>query len=392
MTSLFIYLRLSKAVFQQQVRILIIQRYIYTELLQKLLWILSLLILVFASNKFVGFLGDAAEGNLPADMVFLMLAYKMLATLPKILPVSILIAMLLAFSRMASDRELVILAAAGVSKVFQIKVVTRFALVFCLFVSVVTLYLAPMAEQNIHELKERAKQESDISGIKPGQFKEFSQGDRVVYVQNPSPEKGSMEEVFLQVRQEGKLGVLTSDSARFKIDRKSGNKYVIFSDGRRYVGEPGLLDYQITEYDKYAIQTEGASASSTTGKIAGLSTTEIFNSDNKHYQAEFQWRLSLILSCLLLSILAILLMQSNPGERRYTPFVIGISIYLIYSNLLGIAQTLLKRDVIPGFIGLWWVHLTLIAVLLALFYLPQIRYLINDDKEHQLIPAEGSED
>ncbi len=371
---------------------MIIQRYIYTELLQKLVWILSLLILVFASNKFVGFLADAAEGSLPADMVFLMLGYKMLATLPKILPVSILIAMLLAFSRMSSDRELVILAASGISKVFQIKVVTRFALVFCLFASVITLYLSPWAEQSIHVLKERAKQESDISGIKPGQFKEFSQGDRVVYVQNPSPEKASMEEVFLQVREEGKLGVLTSDSARFKIDKQSGNKYVVFNEGRRYVGEPGLLDYQITEYEKYAILTESAKASATGGKMSSLPTYEIMASENKSHQAEFQWRISLILSCLLLSILAILLMLSHTSERRYTPFVIGISIYLIYSNLLGIAQTLLKRDVIPAIVGLWWVHLLLIVVLLTLYYLPQIRYMINEDDEHQLIPAEDSEE
>lgn len=371
---------------------MIIQRYIYTELLQKLAWILSLLILVLASNRFVGFLADAAEGHLPADMVFLMLGFKMLATLPKILPVSILVAMLLAFSRMASDRELVILAAAGVSKLFQVKVVTRFALVFCFFVSVITLYIAPWAEQNIHELKQRARQESDISGIAPGQFKEFSKGDRVVYVQNASVEKGSMEEVFLQVRQEGKLGVLTSDSARFKIDEKSGNKYVIFSDGRRYVGEPGLLDYQITEYEKYAIQTESAKASTIGGKIAGLPTSEIFSSDNKVHQAEFQWRISLIISCLLLSILAILLMQSHASERRYTPFIIGISIYLIYSNLLGIAQTLLKRDAIPPIIGLWWVHLILIAILFLLYYLPQIRYMVSQDDEHQLIPAEDSQE
>ncbi len=367
---------------------MIIQRYIYRELLQKLVWILSLLILVFASNRFVGFLADAAEGSLPADMVFQMLGYKMLSSLPSIFPPAILIAMLLAFSRLASDRELVILAASGISTVFQIKVVARFALAFCLIVSVITLYLAPWAERNMHELKERAKQESDISGIKPGQFKEFSEGDRVVYVQNPSPEKSSMEEVFLQVRQEGKLGVLTSDSARFKIDPKSGNKYAVFSEGRRYVGKPGLLDYQITEYEIYALQIEGASGSSTDGKISSLPTMEIMLSKNKAYQAEFQWRLSLVLSCLLLSILAILLMQSHASERRYTPFIIGISIYLIYSNLLAIAQTLLKREVIPAFIGLWWVHLLLISVLLLLFYMPQIRMMFNKDDKHQLIPAE----
>jgi len=367
----------------------IIQHYIYRELSQKLLWILSLLVLVIASNRFVGFLADAAEGSLPADMVFLMLAYKMLATLPKILPISVLVGMLLAFSRMSSDRELVILAASGVSKLFQIGVVFRFAMVFCLFVSVITLYFAPWAEQGVHNLKERAKQESDISGIKAGQFKEFSKGDRVVYVQKPSLDNLSMEEVFLQVRQDENLGVLTSDSARFKVDKKSGNKYIVFSDGRRYVAEPGLLDYQITEYEKYAILTESAEANARGRKTGALLTTEIMGSDNKIHQAEFQWRISLILSCLLLSLLAILLIQSHTSERRYMPFVIGISIYLIYSNLLGIAKTLLSRDVLPGFIGLWWVHIILIAVLLTFYYLPKYKYMKKDEDEHQFIPADG---
>lgn len=370
---------------------MIIQRYIFRELVQKLLWILGLLILVIASNRFVGFLADAAEGSLPPDMVFLMLGYKMLATLPKILPISILIGMLLTFSRMSTDRELVILAASGVSKSFQVGVVVRFASLFCLFVAVITLYFAPWAEQNVHNLKERAKQESDISGIKAGQFKEFSQGDRVVYVQKPSVDNLSMEEVFLQIRQEGKLGVLTSDSARFKIDEKSGNKYIVFSDGRRYVGQPGMLDYQITEYEKYAILTESAHANAAGAKTAALSTMEIIGSDNKTHQAEFQWRISLILSCLLLSVLAILLMQSHASERKYMPFIIGISIYLIYSNLLGIAKTLMNKGVLPGFLGLWWVHILLVFLLFALYYLPMYRYSKNDDENHQLIPAEDND-
>ena len=43
---------------------MIITRYIHKEILQKLAWIVGLLILIFASNKFVGFLSDAAEGAL----------------------------------------------------------------------------------------------------------------------------------------------------------------------------------------------------------------------------------------------------------------------------------------------------------------------------------------
>ena len=121
-------------------------------------------------------------------------------------------------------------------------------------------------------------------------------------------------------------------------------------------------------------------------KSDALPTSTIFNSDNWVHKAEFQWRISLILSCILLSILAVLLIQSHNGERRYLPFVFAISIYLIYSNLLGIGQTLLKRDVVPGFIGLWWVHLLLGLVLLALYYLPSLRYL-KKGKGSQVLEA-----
>lgn len=366
---------------------MILQRYIHRELVHKLAWITGLLILVFASNKFVGFLADAAEGMLPGDMVFMMLGYKMVAMLPGILPVSILVSILLVFSRMASDRELVILAAAGVGRFFQVKIVLRFAIVFCLFVALITLYLAPWAEQRIHELKQRARQESDISSIKPGQFKEFSRGDRVVYVENPAPDNIAMQRIFLQVRQEGKLGVLTSDSAHFKRDKKSGNKYIVFSAGRRYVGAPGLLDYQITQYEKYALLTETATVNTAGAKMSALSTALIIGSDNTHHQAELQWRLSLIISCLLLPLLGLLLIRTQAVERRYQPFIIGILIYLVYSNLLGIAQTLLKREVVPFVVGVWWVHLLLLIIIAILYYLPRLHRVKSDKDRHQFIPA-----
>ena len=128
---------------------MIIRNYIHKEILQKLVWIVGLLVLIFASNKFVGFLSDAAEGNLPADMVFMMLGFKLLASLPKILPIAILMSTLLVFTRMANERELIILEGSGVSKLIQLKIVAQFSFIFCLFAALVTMYAAPWAEQNI---------------------------------------------------------------------------------------------------------------------------------------------------------------------------------------------------------------------------------------------------
>ncbi|MEM7027817.1 MAG: LptF/LptG family permease, partial [Pseudomonadota bacterium] len=131
---------------------MIITRHIYRELFSKLIWILGLLILVFTSNRFVSFLADAAEGAIPGDLVFQMLAFKMLATLPKIFPIAILVAMLLSFTRMANDRELVVMLAAGISRRFQLETVLRFAIVFSVLVTVFTLFISPWAERQMQLL------------------------------------------------------------------------------------------------------------------------------------------------------------------------------------------------------------------------------------------------
>ncbi len=352
---------------------MIIQRYIFRELGQKLAWILGLLVLIITSNKFARLLADAAEGDVPGDILLVVLGYKILALLPKILPITILLTTLIVFSRMANERELVILSTAGINRVLQLRILLRFVALFCILMMIVSLYLSPWAERNFRQMKQRVKQEADITGIKAGHFKEFSQGDRIIYVRDLSADKITMEKVFIQVRQHEQIGVLTSESASFEIDKNSDNEYVVFRDGRRYIVEPGALDYEITEYGKYGVLTKINKAVSPGNGVAGTPTRGLIGSDNRAHQAEFQWRLSLILSCFLLPLLALLLLQLHTGEKRYLPFIVSILIYIVYSNLLSIAKTLLNRDFVPISLGLWWVHFLMIMLLLLLYYWPDLR-------------------
>jgi len=212
-------------------------------------------------------------------------------------------------------------------------------------------------------LKARAKQESDITGITAGRFKEFSKGDRVVYVKNISAGKESMENVFLQVRQDQKLGVLTSDSARYEFDDISGSRYILFENGRRYIGSPGMLDYEITEYRHYAVLIEQGDKASAQMRLEATPSSELLGSNLPAYKAEFQWRLSFVIAALLLPLLAVVLSRLSIGENRYATLFIGILIFFIYSNFLSISKTLLKRDDLPSFVGLWWVHILLIFII-----------------------------
>jgi lipopolysaccharide export system permease protein len=342
---------------------ILLERYIHREIVEKVVWIIGLLILILASNRFVEYLADAAAGKLPGDLIAEMLIMKLVAMLPRLLPIAVFLAVMLAMSRMARDRELTIVSGAGMSEGFQLLSVTHFALIFAAIVFFAAFYVAPWAERQLEELKQRARIESDISGVSAGQFREFSQGDRVVYVQSLSKDRQSMEGVFLQVRQDRSLGVLTSDSARFDVAERTGSRYIVFRDGRRYVGSPGRLDYRITEYRHYAVLLEqgtigGASASPETQPTAAL-----LKSDLPRHRAELQWRLSYVLAAVLLPLLGVAMNRFGAGAHRHAHVFVGVFIYFIYSNLLGISHTLLKRGDMPPIAGLWWVHLSMLLMI-----------------------------
>ena len=70
------------------------------------------------------------------------------------------------------------------------------------------------------------------------------------------------------------------------------------------------------------------------------------------------------ISALLLGVLAVLVSRTSPREGRYARLFGAILIYIIYNNLMGVAQNGLQRGTISPALGMWWVH-ALLAVVIA---------------------------
>ncbi len=87
------------------------------------------------------------------------------------------------------------------------------------------------------------------------------------------------------------------------------------------------------------------------------STAVLISRGTPQDQIEFQWRLAQFLAAWILMLLAIPLSRSSPREGRYSKLVLGILVYAVYTNVLIIARVWLREEIVPGAIGLWWVHL-----------------------------------
>ena len=83
--------------------------------------------------------------------------------------------------------------------------------------------------------------------------------------------------------------------------------------------------------------------------------------------AEFQWRLSMPLSVLVLSFLAIPLSRVRPRVGRFKQILPAILIYVVYVNMLFVSRTWLVDGFIAVLIGFWWVHVLIFSTALLLW-------------------------
>lgn len=352
---------------------MILERYLYREVLRSFAAVFTLLLLIYLSSRFVRYLADAAAGKISPQVIFELLSLKLVTALPTLVPLCLYLAVLLALGRLIRDRETTAMDVAGLGTPFLTYCGFKLAAAFALVVLALVLYVGPAADERVRALESRAQTEADLTGIGAGRFKEFSQGERILYVEQLSADKTAMENVFLHVRQGGRLGVLTSDEARLEYDPRSGDRYAIFSSGNRYMGVPGALDYSITHYEVYAVRLEQRTGGSGGPGIGALPTALLWASDHPAHRAEMQWRLSMPLSVLLLTVFAVLLGRTALGSGRYLGLLSAVMVYFTYSNILGFAKTLVRRDDVAHWIGLWWVHLLFMAVLVLMFFYPALR-------------------
>ncbi|MBY0378336.1 MAG: LptF/LptG family permease, partial [Gammaproteobacteria bacterium] len=87
--------------------------------------------------------------------------------------------------------------------------------------------------------------------------------------------------------------------------------------------------------------------------------------------AEWQWRISVPLSIPILTLLAIPLSYVRPREGRYAKLLPAILVYAAYANMMFVARNWVESGKISSDWGMWWLHLLLLGLALALWFNPR---------------------
>ncbi len=347
---------------------MIIERYLVKELSITVMAVASVLFLIFITSWSAGLLARVESGAVPAGALFYFLVLRAIESLIILLPLSLFLAVLLALGRLYKDSEMTAMLACGVSPLKILSLVFWFSLVFALLVAGVSVYWGPWSINERERLEVEMKAEAGLEAISAGQFRELAEGRLVVYAEGLSEDGKNMENVFVQGERNGVMNIMVADRAHRVENTTMGGDYIVLEDGHRYEGIPGETAFRIVSFKEHGLLVDKHEEVGGSRRLSGYPIEDLFLHDTLKYQGELQWRISMPISTILLAMLAVYLSKTNPRQGRYGRFFLGVLIYILYNNLLGVARTWLEKGVVPPYIGLWWVHGIVFALLVFLIF------------------------
>ena len=307
-----------------------------------------LAILVFTQG--INMLGRAADGRVAIDAVATLIGFWTLGMTPLLLVLTAYISTITVLARYWRGSEMAVWLASGLGLWRWVRPVMAFALPLAVLVAVMQTAVMPWAEYRSREFAEILKQKQNLSLVEAGTFREIGgSGGRVYFVETFDTENGVMKNLFVrETDEQGRDSVVFAKEGHFDL---SGNlRTLVLDNGYRYSGIAGRGDFDTASFERLNLVINA------TPKIINpishqrtVPTMQLIGSSNLKYQAELLWRISLPITVLLLSLLAIPLSYSNPRSGSSYHVLLAVGFFLLYQNGL----TMLRHAVGSGKIPFW---------------------------------------
>jgi lipopolysaccharide export system permease protein len=346
---------------------MIIHRAFYREAAQSTAAIVAVLVVVFVLFGVTAVLGRTVRGEYAEGIILQLLGWQTLRRLDLLVSLGFYLGVLLTFSRWYRDSEMTVLAACGIGLAQLLRPVLWIAAVLAILVAGVAFYVTPLAARAIEAVKAEGSQRPELGGIQPGAFSEAAAGGRILYAERVDPD-GRMGQIFLTHQAKDKPRVVLARRGYSFVDRKTGDRFIALVDGWAYEGRPGQPNYRLVRFETYAARLDEKPIALPPPTTEGLSMTSLIATPGGDASAEWHWRLSKPVLVFVLALYAMVLAYTDARRGRLANLFAAILVYFIYSNLLGLGQTIIKKGQVPSGLGLWWVHGVMLGIAIFMLY------------------------
>lgn len=347
---------------------MIVFRYLAREVLYSMFAVTGILLMILISGRFIKYLAQAAAGDLSADVLFEIMAYRIPGFLELILPLGLFLGILLGYGRLYLESEMVVLKACGISQKRLVGYAMGPAVFTALLVGLLSLWISPMGADRMVNVFNEQKSRSQLESLTVGRFQEHPGAQRRVSYTDGLAEDGTLGRVFLQeITPSGVPVVMIAESGIKSREGEDGQEYLVLKKGIRYEGYPGSAAHSETRFGEYGVRLKPPEVRLGVTKASARSTGDLIGSSDSVDLAQLHWRISLPILALVVTLLAVPLSKVNPRQGRYAKMLPSIILYLLYLMLLSTARSQIE-DGKGGAEMLYGVHLLFFIIALNLLF------------------------
>lgn len=357
---------------------MLIFRYLSKEVFVTLVSLTAILLLIFMSNQLVIYLNRAASGQIPGMLVMKLMMLELPNLLSLLLPLGFYVALLLAYGRLYAENEMTVLQACGYGPGKLLKHTFIMASVVMVFVLIIMLWGSPLISTERAILLRTTGIQTLIQTIVPGRFNVVPGGKQVFYVEAMSRNHTVANNIFFaqntQKNNEEQWDLLWAEHASAQTDPATKEDYVVLTDGKKYQGVPGHADYQIARFAEYKARLPHPKVSIKEDlRTASTASLWPLNNKNTAKAAELQWRFSIPLMVLILTLVGVPLSRVNSRSGKYAKLLPAIVVFILYANMMFISRDWVASGKVPVWLGMWWVHGCVALLGLLLIWRNQVK-------------------
>lgn len=336
-----------------------------------------ILLSVAVISRFVQYLGEAASGQKAADVLLLIMLYRLPEFLLVILPLALLLGIVLSYGRMYAENEMVSLMGAGIGQMRLLRITLGIATVVMALMAILSLGMAPWGMRHAEAIVQDQEELTELDLIVAGQFRSFSDGGRTTWterVSNSGAGGRELQNVFVAVAGDrGQPGaaprIVLAESARPVIDADTGARFMRMENVVQYDGAPGSAEFSVGSFATQSILLPQPAEFEETLEQSTIPSLNLIGSADPVHIGELQWRLALVLLAPVLAVLAVPMSQVQPRQGRYIKLVPAAFLYVVYFALLEFCRDAVSAGGSPY--AFWLVHAVFLA--LGLIAIRQVR-------------------
>ncbi len=343
----------------------ILGRYILKELIGPFFLGLFVFTFVMQINVIIRLMDLLISKGVGIKSILTMLALSLPYLLVMTIPMSVLLAVLIAFSRFSSDSEIIAMRASGISLHMMLPSVLTFAIFAYFLSSTIYINVLPKTNLMVKQLRYDIVRTKANIGIKPHVFNtDFM--NLVVYVKDVSHDTNEMNGIFIaDNRDPDQPIVIVSRTAQERLDPDNNAITLRLSEGCTHeIFKGDQTRYSLTPFETMDLNLDmdlfkknSVTKSDREMTIGELYTKAKFN-ESKGRSSNRQWveiwkKTSMPFACIVFAILGIPLGVTTRRGGKSAAFVSSIGLILVYYIFLTAGTGLAEEGKLPPFLATW---------------------------------------